>query len=61
MTTVSIKLPDDQLKHLRFLSHYLSLERDSDLTLSDIIREAITNTYPLPSKDATVGCQTDES
>ena len=51
MTTVSIKLSEDKLKHLRKMSHFLSLERDSDLTLSDLVREALDNTYPMPEDD----------
>lgn len=51
MTAVSIKMPDDQLKHLRKMTHYLSLEREEDLALSDLVREALANTYPIP-KDA---------
>ena len=51
MTTVSIKLPEAKLKHLRKMSHFLSLERDSDLTLSDLVREALDNTYPMPEDD----------
>ena len=60
MTTVSIKVPDHQLKHLRQMSHYLSLEREQDLTLSDLVREALDNTYPMP-KDKSDGSQADES
>ena len=48
MTAVSIKLTDEQTKHLRKMSHYLSLERDEDLTLSDLVREALDQVYPRP-------------
>ena len=48
MTAVSIKLTDEQTKHLRKMSHYLSLERDEDLTLSDLVREALDQVYPIP-------------
>ena len=48
MTAVSIKLTDTQAKHLRKMSHYLSLERDKDLTLSDLVREALEQVYPIP-------------
>jgi hypothetical protein len=33
------------------MSHFLSLERDSDLSLSDLIREALNNTYPMPTEE----------
>jgi hypothetical protein len=48
MTTISIKLDDRQVKHLKKMTHYLSLDRDEDLTFSDLIREAINNTFPMP-------------
>jgi hypothetical protein len=60
MTTVSIKVPDEQFKHLCKMSHYLSLERESDLTLSDLVREALDSTYPMP-KDKGNGSQADQS
>jgi hypothetical protein len=46
--TVSIKLPDDHVKYLQKMSHYVSIERDQNLTLSDLIREAIQANYPMP-------------
>ena len=48
MATISIKMDDDKAKHLKKMSHYLSIERDEDLTFSDLIREAIDNTFPMP-------------
>jgi len=48
MTTVSIKIPDDKLKYIKKMSHYLSIERDQDLTFSDLVREALDQTYPMP-------------
>jgi len=48
MTTLSIKLPEEQAKHLRKMSHFLSLERDQDLCLSDLVREALEQAYPTP-------------
>ena len=47
MTTLSIKLSDDHAKHLRKLSHYLSIERNENLTLSDLVREALEKAYPI--------------
>lgn len=47
-TAINIKLNDEQAKHLRKMSHYLSLERDEDLTLSDLVREALDQVYPIP-------------
>lgn len=48
MTILSIKLEDDRAKYLRKMSHYLSIERDQDLTLSDLVREALENAFPMP-------------
>jgi len=50
MTTVSIKLDDKQSEYLKRMSHYLSIERNEDLTFSDLIREAINNTFPMPKE-----------
>ena len=50
MTAISIKLDDKTAKYLKKMSHYLSIERDTDVTLSDIVRESIENTYPLPKE-----------
>lgn len=52
MATISIKLDDKEAKHLKKMSHYLSIERDEDLTFSDLIREAIRNTFPMPKDDS---------
>jgi hypothetical protein len=48
MTTLSIKLDDERAKYLKKMSHYLSIERDEDLTLSDLVREALENSFPMP-------------
>ena len=36
-------------RHLIKVSHKISLERDEDLNISDIIREALEKTYPSDS------------
>jgi predicted transcriptional regulator len=46
MTTLSIKVSDEQAKHLQKMSHYLSLKRDQHLTISDLVREALELAYP---------------
>ena len=43
---ISLRLPDEQLKRLKKVSHYLSLERDEDLNYVDLIIEAIDQVYP---------------
>ena len=52
MTAVSIKLDDRTVKHLKKMSHYLSIERDEDLTLSELVRESIRNTFPMPKDNS---------
>jgi predicted DNA binding CopG/RHH family protein len=47
-TTVSIRMPNDQLSYLKKMSHYMSIERDSDLNYQDLIREAIEAQFPMP-------------
>jgi len=43
---ISLRLPDEQLKRLKKMSHYFSLERDEDLNYVDLIIEAIDQVYP---------------
>jgi len=49
-TVISVRLEDKYVKNIKRMAHFLSLERDQDLTHSDLIREAILNTYPLPEE-----------
>lgn len=51
MATVNIKLEDNQVDYLKRMTHYLSLDRNEDLTFSDLIREAINNTFPMPKNE----------
>ena len=48
MTAISIKLDDNIVKYLKKMTHYVSIERDADITLSDLVRESIENTFPMP-------------
>jgi hypothetical protein len=50
MTTISIKVPDERFKHLRTLAHHLSLERDKNISLSSLVREALDSTFPMAAK-----------
>ena len=50
-TAISVRLEDKYVKNIKRMAHFLSLERDQDLTHSDLIREAILNTYPLPDEN----------
>jgi len=51
MATISLKLPEEQTQYLKKMSHYLSIERNQDLTFSDLIREALNNTFPMPKEE----------
>lgn len=46
--TIAVKLSDEQYRHLSRTVHYLSIDRDTDLCLSDLVREALESTYPMP-------------
>jgi predicted transcriptional regulator len=48
---VSVRLDPKYVKHLKKMAHFLSLERDEDLDHSDLIREAIFNTYPMEQQE----------
>lgn len=47
-TPVSLRLPNEQLKYLKKMSHYMSIEQDADLSYVDLIRTAIDTVYPMP-------------
>jgi hypothetical protein len=48
MKTISIKLSDLVAEHLRRMAHEKSLEKDFDVSLSDLIRDALYATYKIP-------------
>ena len=39
------------IEHLKHLARYESFEQDKDITYVDLIRDAISNTYPVPDGD----------
>ena len=47
-TLVAFRWKKESLKHLKTLTRQESVRRDRDLTYSDLIREALEKTYPLP-------------
>jgi lysyl-tRNA synthetase class II len=47
MKKVCITLLEEQVEHLQQMSHKLSLERNENLTLSRLIREALEQVYPI--------------
>jgi len=52
MTAISIKLDDNVVKYLKKMTHYVSIDRDTDITLSDLVRESIENTFPMPQENS---------
>jgi len=52
MTAISIKLDDNIVKYLKKMTHYVSIERNTDITLSDLVRESIENTFPIPKNNS---------
>ena len=56
---LSLRLESDIIEHLRRVARYESFERDADVTYSDLIREAILQTYPMP-KDADADTDKDD-
>ena len=47
MKKICINLDDKQSEHLIKMSHHLSLKRNENLTLSDLVREALHRVYPI--------------
>ena len=47
---LSLRLEPEIISHLRRVARYESYERDQDVTYSDLIREAILQTYPMPKE-----------
>lgn len=45
---ISVRFEDDYIKHLKKMAHLLSIEEDSDLTYSDLIRRSVMSQYPIP-------------
>ena len=56
---ISIKMPDDVLAHLRQVARWESFERNKDVTYSDLIREAVLMTYPMPVSENDVNSNED--
>jgi len=47
MKKICVNFEDEQAEHLTQMSHKLSLERNENLTLSELIREALEQVYPI--------------
>ena len=47
MKRICVALNEEQLEHLQQMSHSLSLKRNENLTLSDLVRKALDQVYPI--------------
>lgn len=48
---VSLRLERRVIENLKRAARYESFERNQDVSYADLIREAIVNTYPMPSDE----------
>ena len=48
---ISLRLEPEIIKHLRSIARYESYERYKDVSYSDLVREAILQTYPMPKEE----------
>lgn len=46
MKNISVRISDEQFKYLQQMAHHLSIERGINLRFSDLVREAISKTFP---------------
>ena len=51
MITISMRIDEKILKHLREVSHRMSLEKEKDIKYTDLIRLAIEKEFPVTSKE----------
>lgn len=45
-TTVSLRIREDVLEHLREVARKAAVERQQDISYADLIREAVDRMYP---------------
>jgi hypothetical protein len=46
--TISLRMDEKVINYLKKMSHYVSIERNEDLTYNDLITEAVLAKWPLP-------------
>lgn len=46
---ISIRLNSEHVSYLRYLARFRSLEDNRDIPFTELVREAIKTTWPLPS------------
>jgi hypothetical protein len=51
LTPVSIRIEEDVIENLKRMARFEAFEQDRDITYVDLIREAIVNTYPMPTNE----------
>ena len=47
MKRICVALSEELVEYLQQMSHKLSLERNENLTLSELVREALEQVYPI--------------
>ena len=50
MKTISIRFDEKMVKYLQEKAHYASIEMGKNISFSEIVREAVEKTYPLPKE-----------
>lgn len=49
--TISLRMDENLIKHLKKMSHVVSIERNQDISYNDLIIEALTVAFPLPEEN----------
>jgi len=45
--SISVRIPEDQYKHIQQMAHRISLERRTNVRFSDLVREALSKAFPM--------------
>lgn len=59
--TISLRMDEQLIAYLKKMSHYVSIERNEDLTYNDLIIEAVAANYPMPLENNGTETQNDDS
>jgi hypothetical protein len=58
ISPLSVRLDPETVQHLKRVARYEAFKRDKAVTVTDLIKEAIARTYPMPNADEN---ETDET
>ena len=50
--TVSLRMDEQLIDYLKKMSHYVSIERNQDLSWNDLVCEAVEAQFPMPTEEA---------